>query len=105
MDALQLSNKTVLVEISFGNRYHHRDVGAIRVRDSVVEIVVPSTCRVPGKELTVLRLTNEQVNRLRPSRTGGHDLIFDGVYCFNGPIQYEAQARTDFKQLTSPPPG
>ena len=87
-----LSNKTALVEVSFGSRYHFRGVGIIRIRDAdeALELVMAAGCKVPGKELTVFPVTAEQAERFLPSTRGECDLVFDGVFRPTG-LSYEAR--------------
>ncbi len=88
-----LSNKTALVEVSFGNHYHFRNVGIIRIRnaDDDLELVMAAGCKVPGKELTVFPVTAEQTKHFLPCTTGEYDLVFEGVFCPTG-LSHEARS-------------
>jgi hypothetical protein len=98
-----LVNKTVLVEVRFGNRYHFRGVGIVRLRgDEGIELVMAGTFKAPSKELTVFPITAEQAKPFLPSTRGEYALVFDGVFCPTG-WTHEAKVETEM-QITSPWP-
>jgi hypothetical protein len=89
MDISEFRDKTVLVELRLGRRWHFRSVGTIRVHapdDSSrasVDLVMPTAYPKPGNEFRVIPLTDEQVGRLRPAGVKTHDFVYDGVLYLN----------------------
>ncbi len=88
-----LFNKTALVEVSFGNRYHFRGVGMIRIANGneALELVMAAGCKVPGTELPVFPVTAEHAKHFLPCTTGEFDLVFEGVFCPTG-LSHEARS-------------